>query len=186
MSGKKSSQGSERPSWDGGYLANFKNRFPAYIESGFIAMWGKGEHHAVFSQSGIWRAGSVFGNELEDVMSKRSTKSWGGNSAGDQVNYIMNTPAKWSISRSCLPSEQHRDNARQCCRVHRLARHRGQSHDKQHRLGWRWETLYNLRYILDSVSFSSTFFGDLWLLRNVVSVIFLLLFAERFCSIYYH
>ena len=48
------------------------------------------------------------------------------------------------------------------------------------------EKLYSLGYILDSMSFSSTFFGDLWLLRNVVSVIFLLLFAERFCSIYYH
>ena len=96
------------------------------------------------------------------------------------ANVIM--PAKWS----CLPSDQYCEHACQCCRVHRLARHRGQSHDKQHRLGGRWETLYSLGYILDSMSFSSTFFGDLWLLRNVVSVIFLLLFAERFCSIYYH
>ena len=86
-------------------------------------------------------------------------------------------------SWSCLPSEQHRDNARQCCRVHRLARHRGQSHDKQHRLGGRWEIVNGVVFGFHEFVFH--FFWDLWHSRNVVSAIFLLLFAERFCSNYY-
>ena len=75
-------------------------------------------------------------------------------------------------SWSCLPSDQHRDNARQCCRVHRLAWHRGQSHNKQHRLGGRWETLY------------SNFWGNFWILR-VCLPLFLWFMALKKCRLCY-
>ena len=126
--------------------------------------WEAKENIMLFSQSGIWWADSVFGSEFEGVMLKRSTKSWRGNSSpsmllsvlrtkrfcwrGDQVNDIVNMPAnvimpaKWSILWKCLASDQHRDNACQCCRIHRLTWHRGESHDKQHCLGWRWEIVW--------------------------------------------
>ena len=108
MSGQKSSQGSERPSWDGRYLANFKNRFPAYIESGFIAMWGKGEHHAVQpvrdmtsrfrARLRIWR------HNVEEV-NKKLRREFIPVNAAERVNnekvLLERRPSEWTRDLAC-------------------------------------------------------------------------------------
>ena len=80
MSGQKSSQGSERPSWDGRCLAIWpisKTDSQPILKVASLQCEAK-ENIMLFSQSGIWRADSVLGYEFEDIMLKRSTKSWRG------------------------------------------------------------------------------------------------------------
>ena len=99
--------------------------------------------------------------------------------------------------RSCLPSDQHRDLACQVLNIVIMPANAVEFIDLPGIavkatisnivwVGGEKLSIAIFGVIFGFYEFVFHYFCDLWHLRNVVSVIFLLLFAERFCSIYYH
>ena len=110
-------------------------------------------------------------DELEDVMLKRSTKSWGRNSSPSM--------------RSCLPSDQHRDLACQVLNIVIMPANAVEFIDLPGIavkatisnivwVGGEKLSIAIFGVIFGFYEFVFHYFCDLWHLRNVVSVIFLL------------